>query len=547
MKRSCWNIGFATGLLALVACMETPQIYDPGAYGSGQFQNGKADASAIAVFLDFEFDSELVTTSCFNPRSAIDQQLLYTVGQLNGQNSVGRLDRLEVSNVQKEDLENGCRISYHARIPVAWGKRNDVPHSYEFFFPKDVSHQGTARFMESYEHGCLDWGAHDVTAGIFWYYYRPEKSSCTLNDDDIVTATASVSPSVIHTTGKYPEYHKIWEDDVFEVVAIFGKNEEGAGNGDVGVTGYNNFVRDTKNLLDGSSLSTEPSHVPNTPGVDMPAATLSAEFEDGRRVKVSVFLIDSVGSATSEFWDQYETLTPTADFIVYNGHSGLGANIRKLARKGVWQTGQYAVVFMNGCDTYAYVDSALADAHAAVNSDDENGSKYVDIVANAMPSLFYSMPKATMALVEGLMDRENPRTFEKIFERVDRSEVVLVTGEHDNVYYPGYTGYEMPTMAWEGINEQGSLAQGESSFFQTPTLPQGRYRFEMTGEGDADLYVRLGESPTTELFDCRPFLDGTDESCEVDLDNPAPIFIMVHANRASTYRIVGTSIGNNVE
>jgi hypothetical protein len=117
----------------------------------------------------------------------------------------------------------------------------------------------------------------------------------------------------------------------------------------------------------------------------------------------------------------------------------LGANIQKLAGKGVWATGQYSVVFMNGCDTYAYVDSALADAHAAVNDDDPDGTKYLDIVANAMPSFFRSMPLATMALVEALLKRDEPKTYEEIFKDIDKSEVVLVTGEHDNVYTPGYS------------------------------------------------------------------------------------------------------------
>ncbi len=382
--------------------------------------------------------------------------------------------------------------------------------------------------------------------GIFWYYYRPDQYGCTLEQSDIVKIDATVSPSLIHTTGKYPEYHKIWEDDVFEVVAIFGKYKDEAGNEDVGVQAYNSFLQEVKQSLSEAQVSTTPSNLPNNPGIEIPKMTINGTFADGRNVQISMFLVDSVGTANSTFWSEYESLTPTADFIVYNGHSGLGANIRKLARRGKWKTGQYVIVFMNGCDTYAYVDSALADAHAAVNPDDPDGTKYVDVVANAMPSFFSSMPLATMALVGGLMDNENPRTYEKIFERVDRREVVLVTGEHDNVYYPGYTGNETPSFNWEGIEDQGSIARGEKRFFQTPTLPQGRYRFEMTGSGDADLYVRLGESPTTELFDCRPFLDGTNESCEVDLDTPAAIYLMLQANEDASFRITGKYIGSNL-
>jgi hypothetical protein len=33
------------------------------------------------------------------------------------------------------------------------------------------------------------------------------------------------------------------------------------------------------------------------------------------------------------------------------------------------------------------------------------------------------------------------------------------------------------------------------------------------GTGDADLYVRLGEQPSESSYDCRPYKDGTDETC----------------------------------
>ena len=98
--------------------------------------------------------------------------------------------------------------------------------------------------------------------------------------------------------------------------------------------------------------------------------------------------------------------------------------------------GQYAIVFMNGCDTYAYVDSELADAHTAVNPDDPNGTKYLDIVTNAMPSPADKSPQNTMALTQGLLSYDNPMTYEEIFANFNRSQVVLVSGEQDNTFTP---------------------------------------------------------------------------------------------------------------
>lgn len=33
------------------------------------------------------------------------------------------------------------------------------------------------------------------------------------------------------------------------------------------------------------------------------------------------------------------------------------------------------------------------------------------------------------------------------------------------------------------------------------------------GSGDADLYVRSGTAPTTTTYQCRPYLNGNNETC----------------------------------
>lgn len=506
----------------------------PGGGGA----DGKADSSAVAVFVDMEFDGEVWTRSTWNARGEIDKQLFYTVGQLNGDNSVSRLDRVEVTDVETEEVDGWTRITYHARIPVAWGKRNEVPEQYGFVLPRDVSREGLDAFVEKYGHDCVDWGAHDVDSGIMWYYYRPESYGCELADDDVIRLPAAVTPSDIQTTGKFPEYHRVWEDDELRVLAVFGKYEDGAtSSSDAGIAGYNRFVREMRDRLSGNELRTTPEEIPTEPGVEVPEVDFETTLPDGKRVSVFALLVDGVRTAGHAFDARYAELSTRSDLIIYSGHSGLGANIRALARKGRWVRGQYAIVFMNGCDTYAYVDSALNDAHAAVNPDDPNGTKYLDIVTNAMPSFFRSMPRAALALIDGLLSYEEPRTYERIFEDVDRSQVVLVSGEQDNEYVPGMDdgdGDEPPTGDWEGLDERGTVARDEEVRFETPRLAAGTYVFEMRGTGDADLYVRIGTEPTTQVYDCRPFEPDSDEVCAVEITTPAAVHVMVRGYASSS-------------
>src|SRR5262249_48641756 len=95
------------------------------------------------------------------------------------------------------------------------------------------------------------------------------------------------------------------------------------------------------------------------------------------------------------------------------------------------------IIFMNGCDTFAYVDGSLAQTRARINEDDPTGTKYMEFVTNAMPSFFASMPNASMSLVKGLLSTSRPMTYDKIFKNIDSAEMVLVTGEEDNVFTPG--------------------------------------------------------------------------------------------------------------
>lgn len=537
-------------LLTLAACGEEASApVESGELTVGdeairKVEPGKADSSAEAVIVDMAFSGELIASSAWNIPQQVENQLLYTIGQLNGSDAVGRLDKVDLTNVKDERTDDGTyRISYDASIQVAWRKRQGVPATYTFKLPVDVTHSGLEAFVDSYSHSCVDWGAHDVDQGSMWYYYRPERSGCSLAAGDVVEAEATVTVSDVNTTGKYPEYDRVWEDNVFVVLAVFGKYKDGAtSNSDAGIGAYNDFAREIRGALNPHDLQMDPADAPSTPGVDVPEITYSAKIDDDHRVVVYTLLVDNVRTAGRDFDARYAELSKNADLIVYNGHAGLGSNIRALARKGDWQAGQYAMVFMNGCDTYAYVDSALFDAHADVNPDDPEGTKYVDLITNALPSFFANMSDATMALVNGMLAYDNPLTYEQIFKDISSTQIVLVTGEHDNTYVPGGSDGEPVDGAWEGVNLEGDLARDEEITFETPVLPAGTYTFAMDGDGDADLYVRIGLAPDLSSFDCRPYKAGTKEICTLDLAAPAAIHGMVRGySAASSFTLEGAA------
>lgn len=520
MSRFNRTVAMSLSSLALIAgCSGEP---------GSEVDNFSSDQATLLIF---EFEGEFIADHVYNANRTIEDQMLYTIGHLNGDKAVGRLDQLEISDVEKTELDDGnTRVTYKAKLPVGWGSKTNLPETYELTLPLHVDQADYQKFTDKYSHDCVDWGAHDVDTGSMWYYYRPKSSRCQLDAADVFKTKAKVTVSELNTTGKYPEYHKVWEDDALTGVFIFGKYEDGATSGDSGITAYNNFVREMKRRFADNGVVTTPASVSDSPGVEEPDVTFTADLGGGRKLEVVALLVDNVRTAGQTFDSRYETLSGDADIIAYNGHAGLGANVRALASKGKFKTGKYQIFFMNGCDTFAYIDNQLQQAHADLNDDDPVGSRYLDMVTNVMPSYFHSMPHASMALVDGLLSYDAPMTYETIFKKIDKSEVVVVTGEEDNVFEPGFTPSDG---GWEGLEEKGSVAPGESVRFSLGELPAGTYIISTTHDeaapgGDVDLYVAAGREPTESDYDERPYLWGSDESVTVKLDRAMTVHIMVH-------------------
>ncbi|KFA88383.1 pre-peptidase C-terminal domain-containing protein, partial [Archangium violaceum] len=50
------------------------------------------------------------------------------------------------------------------------------------------------------------------------------------------------------------------------------------------------------------------------------------------------------------------------------------------------------------------------------------------------------------------------------------------------------------------------------------------------GTGDADLYVRIGAAPTTSSYNCRPYLSGNAETCNIAAQSTAQrMYVMLRA------------------
>jgi hypothetical protein len=333
----------------------------------------------------------------------------------------------------------------------------------------------------------------------------------------------------------FPEYGKVWADDALKVVAVIGKFEPGAStSADTGIATYNTLVNGLRASL--PNAVTIPSSIPVNPGVANPDVEFQTTFSGNRRIRVNVFLVDRYSEAfttgsLARLRDRIAPLMAGADVIGYIGPEerveGELALRYILTQGGAAVAGQYVIAFVNCCTTYGDVGRVIAETRAG---------RYLDVVTNVDQPQFLFGRSALTALIFRLLNRDVPASYGQILGGGWR---VIDAG--DNTFRPPVLpGGATSAQPWGGLDLIGTVTKAQENRFETETLAAGTFRFVLSGNGDADLYVRTGLPPSTALFDCRPAKAGSDESCLVTLSGPGRIHGMVRGFApTSTFRLVG--------
>ncbi len=87
-----------------------------------------------------------------------------------------------------------------------------------------------------------------------------------------------------------------------------------------------------------------------------------------------------------------------------------------------------------------------------------------------------------------------------------------------------------------GVAKTGLSGATGTEVNYTMVVPAGAtgLSFVMSGgTGDADIYVRFGAAPTTTNYDCRPYISGNNETCNISTAQAGTYYVMVRAY--STY------------
>jgi hypothetical protein len=89
------------------------------------------------------------------------------------------------------------------------------------------------------------------------------------------------------------------------------------------------------------------------------------------------------------------------------------------------------------------------------------------------------------------------------------------------------------TTTTKTVRETGTVAKADFKVFGPFKVAVGTtLNATMTGTGDADLYVKKGTAPNLSTYDCRPYKNGSAESCAVA--GPGDVFVAVNGYAATS-------------
>jgi hypothetical protein len=94
-----------------------------------------------------------------------------------------------------------------------------------------------------------------------------------------------------------------------------------------------------------------------------------------------------------------------------------------------------------------------------------------------------------------------------------------------------------PPPAVTHINTSGSVAHGESKVFTVDVIAGRRIVIRTTAPNDVDLYVQLGQAPTTESYLARAWTSSGNETIAITPTSSGTLHVMVHGYAASSFSV----------
>lgn len=295
---------------------------------------------------------------------------------------------------------------------------------------------------------CTD--EHYNSLGDFFYFWDIEKEDCPLkgNKTEIVRVKGKLT-QVDNTKKTYPEYDKLYKKPVLDIRVLMGYIGDEVSLTEVNYSddGYKSFkgtIAELENL--GFAVTDRKvkfrytkndREISGSNYLYVLEKDLKNQLGTVQTVRITVFLGDTdLNSADLTF---HKVLIPAyqeSDLLVYDGHSGLGANLSfdYLPEFIFDTTGKYQLFFINGCSSYPYYNGQFF-------RNKEGGNKNIDIITSGLSTYTSTSVSNTIAFLAPFIQGKT-WSYQTLLRHMEVSNgdagtyLTGVNGDEDNIFVP---------------------------------------------------------------------------------------------------------------
>ena len=277
----------------------------------------------------------------------------------------------------------------------------------------------------------------DSTRGSFFYYWDADRDKCPLKDNhELVVRVTGKLEKIANTRNTWPEYDRLYTTPVFKISVFFGYindiNFTAVNPEDEGFKSYQKFK--SAMLDNGFKIAIEKVE---GPGIDLYTnfeKMIINEMGVEQKLILNVYLSDTTwGSSDPSFLKAYTNALGDSSIVSYDGHSGLGRNLRVSNFPEAKLTSKYQLLYLNGCSSYSY----YAQLYFAAKP---GGSRNLDIITTGLPTPTTTSSQNMVAFLQPFIDGkfESYQSLLVGMENSNNNETYLsgVIGDEDNKFRP---------------------------------------------------------------------------------------------------------------
>lgn len=383
----------------------------------------------------------------------IKQTTQFLAGPLIQRSFAGIQKGEQVEVLAEQAYVENDRVLVPYIYKATWLIREDIAAQSDFQMPLPYSVENlrTPKWKN-----CTSSQEGHNTWSFFWYYWDPERYGCDHQlDVQYQMISVKIGGETPQTQISFPEYHRLIRDEngvpTLSMTFAFGYVEDNGSpdpfqDNDYGMIRFREFHGKVKKQA--LALGFSEQAISQKEIINSGSTVIGSQFvgvKEGVRVRVSVVAsagVDQMDLFAHSYAKKHE------GFFGWFGHSrvGSGFDAARFAYKlksnprEFSLTSDYQMIYWAGCNSYSYYTLPFFELKSKLSPDaDPYGTQNLDLISNALPSLFSFNDYNAAVLLQALLNWKSPTSYQQIIDTIENHAkssgyevMVNVLGDEDN-------------------------------------------------------------------------------------------------------------------